>query len=133
MNFLEQYISPMIYDKLKEIKVGSADLLPILEDAFRRNYADGWNSGERNVTYKTEWHSMSCDPARVVRTEDRDGRKINVLICTGENYICGTYDTLSRQFSHYGKVWKLIDKPDLKKLFEMESLWQESIRDSETT
>lgn len=133
MNFVEQYVSPMVYDQLKGMKVGYAELLPILEDAFRRNYVDGWNSGERSVTYRTEWHPMSCDPTSVVKAEDRDGRKINVVIDTENGYVCGVYDTILREFNLKGRAWKLIDRPELKKILAREYLWQESIRNSETT
>lgn len=129
MKFVEQYLSPCINEQLAEMNLGhrtrKIPVSDIVEEALKCSYADGYNSGEKSAMWRTIWHPMSTDPLRVVKTDDRRGYYIDVILYDGETYYNGTFDIMSGRFSHEAVAWKLIDKPDLEKLYEMEELWPE--------
>lgn len=128
MKFSKQYLSPCIYEQVEKLTIGKrVPLEPIFDEAIKCAYADGYNSGEKSAMWKTIWHSMKTDPLRVVKTEDRRGYYIDVILYDGDTYYNGTYDIMAGKFSHDAIAWKLIDKPDINKIKDREELWlQES-------
>lgn len=129
MKFVEQYLSPCINEQLSEMNLGhrtrKIPVSDVVEEALKCAYADGYNSGEKKAMWRTIWHPMSTDPLRVVNIKDRRGYYIDVNLYDGETVYNGTFDIMAGKFSHEAVAWKLIDRPDMEKLYEMEELWPE--------